>query len=174
MAKVIGFPQSPLSLFLGEWIRDPISVSRNKVAKRILGAEGLTKLWAFGSMAEMSAYLALDPELAEKYRVLAGMSPESRLVIAPQTMTWNNSGFWSNSGIASLPATTSKFQIVKAVAEGKKVIAETIELTGARRGQRIGYVLRMNQQWLLASEQYYGTQARLFPQSPVFRYYRWS
>jgi hypothetical protein len=46
MAEVISFPQSPLSPFLGEWIRDPMSVSRNKVARHTLGADGLTKLWA--------------------------------------------------------------------------------------------------------------------------------
>jgi hypothetical protein len=166
MAKVIGFPQSPLSPYLGEWIRDPMSVSRNKVAKSKLGADGLTKLWAFGSMTELTEYLATDPELAERYKALAGIGRESRLVVTPQTITFNN------SGVASIPAKTSEFQVVRAVTQGKKVIAETIELTGARRGQRIGYVLRMNRQWLLMSEQYYGAQARLFPRSPVFRYYR--
>jgi hypothetical protein len=166
MAKVIGFPQSPLSPFLGEWVRDPMSVSRNKVAKHTLGVEGLTKLWAFGSMAELVQYLATDPELAERYKSLGGIGSESRLVITPQSITFNK------SGAGSIPAKSSSFQIVSIIAEGKKVIAETIELTGARRGQRIGYVLRMSQQWLLISEQYFGAQARLFPRSPVFRYYR--
>jgi hypothetical protein len=166
MAKVIGFPQSPLTPFLGEWVRDPISVSRNKVAKRMLGADGLRRLWAFGSMAELTDYLATDLELAERYKALAGIGGESRLVVTPQTITMNN------SGVASISAKTSEFQVVRTVTEGKKVIAETIELTGARRGQRIGYVFRMNKQWMLMSEQYYGAQARLFPRSPVFRYYR--
>jgi hypothetical protein len=166
VAKLIGFPQSPLSSFLGEWVRDPMSVSRNKVGKRMLGAEGITKLWAFGSMAELTEYLASDPELAQKYRAHAALGAESRLQITPQTITL------SISGIGSIPAGTSQFQVVRAVAEGKKVIAETIELTGARQGHRIGYVLRLNKQWLMMSEQYYGAQARLFPRSPVFRYYR--
>jgi hypothetical protein len=166
MAKLIGFPQSPLSPFLGEWIRDPISVSRNKVAKGRLGPDGLAKLWAFGSMADLTEYLATDPELAERYKVLTAIGRESRLVVTPQSITFNN------SGVASIPPKTSSFQVVNAIAQGRKVIAETIELTGARRGHRIGYVLRMNKQWLLMSEQYYGAQARLFPRSPVFRYYR--
>jgi hypothetical protein len=166
MAKMINFPQSPLSPYLGEWIRDPMSVSRNKVGKRLFGADGLTKLWAFGSMTELTEYLASDPELAEKYRARAALGAESHLQITPQTITFNR------SGIGAIPAKVSQFQVVRAVAEGKKVIAETIELTGARRGQRIGYVLRMNKQWLLMSEQYYGAQARIFPRSPVFRYYR--
>jgi hypothetical protein len=166
MAEEISFPQSPLSPFLGEWIRDPMSVSRNKVARHTLGADGLTKLWAFGSMAELTEYLASDPKLEERYKSLGGVSGQNRLVVTPQTITLNKSGG------GSIPARTSQFQVVRAVAEGKKVIAETIELTGARRGQRMGYVLRMNKQWLLISERYYGAQARLSPRSPVFRYYR--
>ncbi len=151
---------------LGEWVRDPMSVSRNKVAKNTLGAEGLTKLWAFGSMAELTEYLTSDPQLEERYKSLGGVGGQNRLVVTPQTITFYR------SGSASVPAKTSEFQVVRAAAEGKKVIAKTIELTGARRGQSIGYILRMNKQWLLVSEQYYGAQARLFPRSPVFRYYR--
>ncbi len=166
MAKVIGFPQSPLSPFLGEWVLDPISVSRNKVAKRLLGAVGLAKLWAAGSMAELTQCLAADPELAERYKALIGMVGESRLVVTPESITFNR------SGAASIPAKTSAFQVVRAVAEGRKVIAETIELTGPRRGQRMGFDLRMNKQWLLIGEQYFGVQARLFPRSPIFRHYR--
>jgi hypothetical protein len=143
-----------------------MSVSRNKVGKHIFGADNLTKLWAFGSMAELTEYLASDPELAEKHRARAALGTESRLQITPQTIAFNR------SEVGSIPPKTSSFQVVRAVSEGKKVVAETIELTGARRGQRIGFVLRMNKQWLLVSERYYGAQARLFPRSPVFRYYR--
>jgi hypothetical protein len=166
MAKVIEFPASPLSSFIGTWLRDPMSVSRNRFVKLVLGAEGLTRLWAFGSMQELTEYLATDPELAEKYRSLGGPGSQSRLEVTSQSITFNQ------PGAGAIPQKTSSFQIVKAVAQGKKVVAETIELTGARRGQRIGYVLRMNKQWLLVSEQYHGAQARLFPRSPVFRYYR--
>lgn len=166
MAKVIGFPASPLSPFLGSWLRDPMSVSRNKVVKNALGAEGLTKLWAFGSMQKLNEYLATDPELAERYRTLGRSEVHAGLEVTPQTIT-----FFRPAG-GSIPAKTSSFQIVKTFAQGRKVVAETIELTGARRGQRIGYVFRMNKQWLLVSEQYYGANARLFPPSPVFRYYR--
>src|SRR5271157_2574208 len=81
MAKVIGFSQSPLSPFLGEWVRDPMSVSRNRVAKQILGADGLTRLWSFGSMTELTEYLATDSELAKRYNALAGMGGENRLVV---------------------------------------------------------------------------------------------
>ena len=36
MGNVISFTPSPLTPFLGKWVRDPISVSRNKVASRTL------------------------------------------------------------------------------------------------------------------------------------------
>ena len=166
MARIISFPQSPLSPFLGMWVRDPMSVSRNRVVKQMLGADGLKKLWAFGSMQELTEYLATDLDLAEKYRALGGWGTQSHLKITAQALTFDK------PGAGSIAAKTSSFQIVKAVAQGKKVVAETIELTGARRGHRIGFVLRMNKQWLLVSEQYYGAEARLFPRSPVFRYYR--
>jgi hypothetical protein len=143
-----------------------MSVSRNKVAKNTLGADGLTKLWAFGSMTELTQHLATDPVLAERYKMLGGMAGQNRLVVTQQTITFNRSGG------GSIPAKVSSFQIVKAYAEGKKAIAETIELTGARQGKRIGFVLRMNKQWLLMSERYFGAAARLFPRSPVFRYHR--
>jgi len=166
MSNVLNFPQSPLTPFLGEWARDPISVSRNKVARRILGEVGLKKLWACGSMTELTQCLAADPELAEKHQALLRIGVESRMVVTQQTIAWNN------AETASLPARTNTFQVVKVAMEGKKVIVDTIELNGARRGRRAGHVLRMNEQWLLVSEHYYGAQAQLFPPSPVFRYYR--
>jgi len=169
MGNVISFSQSPLTPFLGKWVRDPISVSRNKVARRTLGDDGLKKLWACGSMQESLQCLEEDPALAEKYQALlqiGGLGGQSDIEITLRTMVWNNSATGPNS------IKTSVSQVIKVSAEGRKVIVESISLRAGAPDRHIGYVLRMSKQWLLVSERYYGAQARLFPRSPVFRYYR--
>jgi len=168
MPNVIRFSPSALAPFVGKWVRDPISVSRNKVVKRMLGEDGLKKLWACDSMQEQTECLSQDPALAEKYQALlriAGPGGDNHIVVTLQTIAFNDS--------ANAPAAKSSvYQVVKVTTEGRKVIVDSIDLSPARQGGRIGHVFRMNKQWLLVSERYYGAQARLFPRSPVFRYYR--
>jgi hypothetical protein len=169
MPNVIRFAASPLAPFVGRWVRDPLSVSRNKVVKRMLGADGLQKLWACDSIQDRTECLASDPPLAEKYEALlrlGGPASESCLEVTLQTLTFND------AASASSPAKSSRYQVAKVTAEGKKVVVECVGLEIERQGRRIGYVLRMNKNWLLVSERYYGPQAQIFPRSPVFRYDR--
>ncbi|MGA8728185.1 MAG: hypothetical protein WB608_05485 [Terracidiphilus sp.] len=169
MGNVISFTPSPLTPFLGKWVRDPISVSRNKVASRTLGEDGLKKLWACESMQECLLCLREDPALTEKYQALlqfGAFSGQNQIEITHRTIAWNDSSTRPNS------AGTSVSQVIKVSAEGRKVVVESISLRTGVPARHIGYVLRMNKQWLLVSERYYGAQAGLFPRSPVFRYYR--
>lgn len=165
MANVLEFRSSPLSPFLGEWLLDPLSVSRNKVMKKALGDEGLKKLWGCASMEERAQCLAGDADLANRYQSVLHLGRESRMVVTPQAITWNR----SQSG--ALPAKTSLYTITKVATEGRKVIAHTVDTRPERRGHPIAYVFRMSKQWLLVSEQYYGREAMYFPRSPVHRYY---
>ncbi len=159
MGNVISFSPSPLTPFLGKWVRDPISVSRNKVAKRTLGQDGLKKLWACGSMQESMQCLEEDSALAKKYQALlqlARLTGQSYIEITLRTIVWADSATGPNS------TGTSVSQVIKVSAEGRKVVVESICL---RAGAP-------DRQWLFVSERYYGAQARFFPRSPVFRYYR--
>ena len=79
---------------------------------------------------------------------------------------------WSGSSTGLNPTGPRVSQVIKVFAEGRKVVVESISLRAGAPDRHIGYVLRMNNQWLLVSERYYGAQTRLFPRSPVFRYYR--
>ncbi len=169
MPNVIRFAASPLAPFVGRWVRDPLSVSRNKVVKRMLGSDGLQKLWACDSIQDRVQFLAEDQSLAEKYQALlrlSGLASESHLEVTLQTLTFND------AASASSPAKSSRYQVAKVTAEGKKVVVESVGLGIERQGRRIGYVLRMDKNWLLVSERYFGTQAQIFPRSPVFRYDR--
>jgi hypothetical protein len=169
MPNVIRFAASPLAPFVGRWVRDPLSVSRNKVVKRLLGVEDLQKLWIFDSIQDRMECLAKDQALAEKYQAilrLGGLGSESHIEVTLQTITFND------AAPASSPAKSSAHQVVKVTAEGRKAVVESVDLGVERHGRRTGYVLRMNKNWLLVSERYYGTRAQLFPRSPVFRYYR--
>jgi hypothetical protein len=165
VANVIEFKSPHLSPFLGEWLLDPLSVSRNKVMKSALGEEGLKKLWACSSMEERAQCLAADPELAVRYQSVLHLGRESRMLVTSQAITWNR----SQSGAA--PAKTSLYTITKITTEGRKVIAHTVDTRPERLGHPIAYVFRMSKQWLLVSEQYYGREAMFFPRSPVHRYY---
>lgn len=166
MSNVIEFkPSSPLSPFLGEWLLDPLSVSRNKVAKGRLGEEGLKKLWACASMEERAQCLAGDPELASRYQVVLSLGRKTHMTVTPQAITWNR----HQSG--AVPAKTSVYVITRITTECRKVIAHTIDTRPERHGHPIGYVFRMSKRWLLVSEHYYGREAMLFPRSPVHRYY---
>jgi len=42
MSTVVPFAQSPLKPYLGEWILDQISISRNKLSRLLLGEDGVT------------------------------------------------------------------------------------------------------------------------------------
>jgi hypothetical protein len=166
MSNLIQFkPSSPLSPFLGEWVLDPLSVSRNKVMKKALGEDGLKVIWACASMRERTQFLAANPELANRYQSVLRISLEDRMVVTPQAITFNR----ALSG--TVPARTSVYAITRVTTEGRKVIAHTIDTRPERRGHPIGYVFRMQKQWLLVSEQYYGREAQFFPRSPVHRYY---
>jgi hypothetical protein len=169
VAQVIEFTQSPLTPFLGNWVRDPASVSRNKVAKRVLGEEGFKKLWACGSIEELRECLDADPALSEKYQAVDRMShglTGTRMEISPQAIVWKNSGEVGDS------TETRLFTVLRVTAEGRKVIVQTVDTSRGNRGKPAAYVFRMNKRWLIASERYQGANARLFPPSPTFRYYR--
>lgn len=164
MGKVIDFRPSPLSPFLGEWLLDPLSVSRNKAVKHALGEDGLKKLWACGSMQERAEYLAANPELAERYKTLRRSGTDSRLVVTQQSLTFT----WPRAGTPE--GKTSVFPVLRVAVEGRKAVVNTIN--GPERGnQPISYVFRFSKRWLLVSERYTGRAAQYFPRSPVFRYY---
>lgn len=164
MGTVIAFRPSPLSPFVGKWILDPLSVSRNKVVKSTLGAEGLKKLWACGSMEERAACVAADPELAARYTNLRRTGGDSHLVVTLQSLTFT---WWRGE---SAEPKTSAYPVMRVAMEGRKAIVHTISAP-ERGGRPIAYVLRRSQEWLLVSERYAGRAAQLFPRSPVFRYY---
>lgn len=164
MGRVIDFRGSPLSRFCGRWLLDPLSVSRNKVAKHALGEEGLKKLWACGSMQERAECLAADPHLAERYGTLRRSESDSHLAVTQQTITFN----WPRAGTPE--GKTTVFHVLRVSEEGRNVIVHTVN--GAERGnQPICYVFRFSKQWLLVSERYTGRVALYFPRSSVFRYY---
>ena len=164
VAKVIGFRPSPLSPFLGMWILDPLSVSRNKIMKHMLGQDSLKRLWACGSMEKRAECLAAEPELAQRYQSVLHLREDSHLVVTNQTITFT----WSRG--RSSEAKTSAYPVMRIAVEGRKVIVHTISRP-ERGSQPLSYVFRLNQQWLLVSERYTGRQAQYFPRSPVFRYY---
>ena len=60
MSTVVPFSQSPLKPYLGEWILDQISISRNKLSRLLLGEDGVKKLWACGSIEELRQLAADD------------------------------------------------------------------------------------------------------------------
>lgn len=164
MAKVIAFNPSPLSPFVGMWVLDPLSVSRGKMMKHMLGQDGLKKLWACGSMEKRAECLAAEPELAQRYESVLHLKEDSHLVVTLQTITFT----WSRDR-SSEPKTTV-YPVMRIAVEGRKVIVHTINRP-ERGSQPLSYVFRLNQQWLLVSERYTGRQAQSFPRSPVFRYY---
>jgi hypothetical protein len=166
MSNVISFSTSPLAPFLGEWKLDPLSVSRNKVMKGRLGSEGFKKLWKCTSMDERARCLAEDPELANRYQFVLGLGRERILVLTPKAITFMN----AQSG--TIPAKVTVLAVVKITVEGKKVVVHTIDTRPELLGRRMAYVFRMNKQWLLVSERYFGREAHLFPRSPIHRYHR--
>jgi hypothetical protein len=164
MNNVVAFhasPPSPLEPFLGTWIRDPMSVSRNKVTRRALGDDGLKRLWSCRSIAELRQCLQDDAGLAEKYAALCQSRPEGQLVIARRTLTFSRAA----SQFAEARTVTSA--ITRVAAEGRMIIVHN-----APRPTVAGHALRRKGEWLLVSERYAGRNALLFPPSPVFRYYR--
>jgi hypothetical protein len=161
MGTVIAFPPSLLEPFLGNWIRDPVSVSRNKVVKRTLGEDGMKLLWRCGSMADVRRCLRADAELAAKYEALCRLGSEGRLVIARRLMTW------TEAAVDFKPARTVSAPITRITAQGRSVMVQTSSSPTV-----VGYVLRWKNEWLLVSESYAGLNVVYFPPSPVFRYYR--
>jgi hypothetical protein len=160
MSNVVQFPPSLLDQFLGEWIRDPLSVSRNKVVKRALGSENLKRLWDCGSMAEIHQVLQSDEDLASKYEALCRAS-EARLAVTRRNLTW------VETGTAFVQPRSRSSLITRVSAEGRKIIVHSTGSPTVR-----AYVLRMKKEWLLASQLFSGRNALYFPPSPVFRYYR--
>lgn len=160
MSNVVAFKPAPVTPYLGAWVRDPISVSRLKVAKRILGEEGLKRLWACASIADLRAILAGDAELAGRYARCEALS-NGRLEIAQRELTFISHGAgFPEPSIRTLP-------IASITTEGRTVTAHL-----PPGHQESGYALRMNKQWLLVSVRFSGRRADLFPPSPVFRFYR--
>lgn len=116
-------------------------------------------------MEERAECLAADAELDNRYQTLRRIGSAGRMVVTPQAVTFDR----PQNG--AIPAKTSVYTITRVTAEGRKVIAHTVDTRPERRGRPIGYVFRMSKQWLLVSEQYYGREAQFFPRSPVHRYY---
>jgi hypothetical protein len=166
MSNVISFRPSPLSPFLGKWVLDPLSVSRDKVVKRALGDEGLKKLWACASIEERTQCLASDPELANRYQSVLQLGRRKSLVVTIETLAWS----YEQQG--SLAAQQATLPVLKVAVEGTKVIVHSIDTRPQRSGQALAYVFRLNKQWLLISERYSGRHAQYFPRSPVHRFYR--
>lgn len=160
MAKVVAFAPSPLTRFLGSWIRDPISVSRAKVAKRLLGEEGLDRLWACKSIEELRECLAADPPLAEAYGQCGSLSAGHLTIERTQLA-------FVEEGSASLASETTGYPILSSEQEGRSVAVRTSSRTG-----QVTFVLGMRHEWLIVSQRHHGAQARMFPRSPSFRYYR--
>ena len=118
-------------------------------------------------MLEYRQCLEEDPALAKKYQALlqiGGPGGESHVEVTLRAIIWNDSLIGPN------PTGTSVSQVIKVSVEGGKVIVKSVSLRAGAPDRHIGYVLRMNKQWLVISERYYGSQACLFPRSPVFRY----
>jgi hypothetical protein len=174
MSNLISFTQSPVTPFLGSWVRDPLSVSRNKVVRLMLGAAGLKKLWACDSIEERQKILAVDAALDDKYRAVARLAQSatgSQMEISLHAIVWKGSenAFAPTTGA---PTASWVFQVVRVANTGRKVIVHAINARPEKRGKPVAFVLRMSKQWLLMSEQYSPAQANIFPRSPVFRYYR--
>ena len=162
MSNVLAlFGPSRLTPFLGTWVRDPLSVSRNKVVKSTLGTDGLKLLWNCHSIEDVRQCLRDNTELAAKYESLRRVGCESRLVISSRLITW------IDEATAYRPAKTVSSPITGVSLDNRKVIVN------ASRGPTVsGFELSLKQSWLLVSERYSGRNALLFPRSPVFRYYR--
>lgn len=164
MSNVVAFSPSPPSLldpFVGTWIRDPMSVSRDKVARRALGEGGVRRLWSCRSIAELRQCLQGDAGLAEKYAALCRSGAEGRLVIARRTLTF------SETATRFVEARIVTSAVTRVVAEGRMIIVHNAPRSTVR-----GHALRWRGEWLVVSERYAGRNALLFPPSPVFRYYR--
>jgi hypothetical protein len=161
MGDVVSFALSLLEPFLGTWIRDPLSVSRNKVAKRMLGEEALKRLWGCGSMAAVRLCLDDDSELAAKYDALCRLGSQGRLVIERRLMTW------TDTGTRFVPGRTVSSAIARVTAEGRKIIVHSTPTRTV-----CGHTLCKKNEWLLVSERYAGANVLHFPRSPEFRYYR--
>ena len=161
MDNVVSLVPAPLRPFLGGWVRDPLSVSRNKVVKKRLGQEALQRLWSLGSIGEVRACLAAEPEFAARYDALLALSSEGRLTVGPRQL------IWSRSATRFIPAETRTSYITRVTVEGRKVIVAI-----ADGGTVAGYEFRKKAEWLLVSERYTPANARIFPRSPVHRYYR--
>jgi hypothetical protein len=82
MGNVISFRPLPLSPFLGKWLLDPLSVSRNKVVKQTIGEADLKKLWACAAMEERAQSLADDAEFANRYRSVVHLGGQKSLVVS--------------------------------------------------------------------------------------------
>lgn len=142
MSNIVPFTsQSPLSPFLGQWYLDPLSVSRNKVTKRILGADNLKMLWAIGSMCELINAIQSSVELQEKYRQLLQYDRGSSMVITPQTISI------CRPEHPLFPAESIIMPVLSITKEGSKVVVKT-----TWRSNPCDHVLRMNKEWLLMTE----------------------
>src|SRR5262249_32824021 len=150
--NVVYFTPPLLEPFLGTWIRDPISVSRDKVAKGMLGEAALRRLWSCGSMDELRRCLRDDRALAEKYDALCRIGAEGRLVIGRRQMTW------IETATTYTPERTRSAPIAGIRAEGRMVVIHS-----SPQSTVAGHALRQKDEWLLVSERYAGRNAEYFP-----------
>jgi len=160
VSTIVAFLQPPLAPFYGTWILDPISVSRDKVAKRTLGKDGFKLLWDCASIEDYRQRLRDDLELAGRYAALRRLAAESRLFISSRLVVLET------DAMPDLPATSVKCPVTNSRLDGRKVFVQAPNRSTA------GFELRMKRGWLLVSERYAGRSAMHFPRSPVFRYYR--
>ncbi len=161
MSNVLALGPSLLTPFLGTWVRDPLSVSRNKIVKSTLGTDGLKLLWNCRSIEDVRQCLRDNAELAANYEALRRVGWESRLMISSRLITW------IDEETTFRPAKTVSSPVTAVSLDGRKVILNASSGTTVS-----GFELRFKQNWLLVSERYSGRNALLFPRSPAFRYYR--
>jgi len=156
MSNVVPFrPRSPLSPFLGQWHLDPLSISRNKIAKRILGSDNVKMLWDCDSMDELIQAIRTCAELRAKYEQLLTYDLGRSMLVAPQSITRHT------VGNPSFPAETVVLPVLGVTTEGKNVVVKT-----KWHGRPCDYVLKMKSEWLMVTE-----RMHLVPQL-VHRYHR--
>ena len=165
MGNVIPFAQPFLKPFLGEWILDQVSVSRNKLSKLLLGEEGAKKLWACASIDEINQIVGADPELGDKYRAMLGERTEGRLTVAPAAILWTP----PRAGLAV--ATVLSYPVMKIVRQGGAIVVHSLDPRPGRRGRPAGLRLRLSKNWLMMSEEFFGRKAEILPQAPALRFY---
>lgn len=143
MSEILPFaPSSALAPFLGLWYLDPLSVSRDRVVKRLLGAETLKALWALHSMPELTEVIHQSPELQEKYRAVLQYDWRRSMTVTSQAITL------TTPETQTVQPEAVVLPILKITTEGKaKVVIHT-----RSRTRPCQYLFRMKHEWLLVTE----------------------